>query len=61
MGGLGSGRSSTWPTTLDDFHRVNLHYLRRHGCLEPGYSGSLRWLRCGQETVATSTNRGPLC
>jgi hypothetical protein len=37
-------------TTLDDFHRVDLRHLRRHGCLQPGYAGSLRWSRCGEQT-----------
>jgi hypothetical protein len=50
MGGIGSGRHSTWPTTLDDFHGVDLRYLRRHRCLQPGYTGTLRWSRHGRET-----------
>ena len=50
MGGLGSGRSSGCLTTLDDFHAVDLRSLRRHGLLQPGYRGSLRWSRCGRET-----------
>lgn len=50
MGGLGSGRRSSFPTTLDDFHAVDLRYLRRQQRLRPGYYGSLRWLRGGRET-----------
>lgn len=50
MGGRGSGRTCGWPTTLDDLHRVDLPYLRRHGCLRPGYDGTLRWSRAGHET-----------
>jgi hypothetical protein len=50
MGGLGSGRRPSFPTTLDDFHAVDIRYLRRHGLLKPGYWGSLRWSRAGRET-----------
>ena len=50
MGGVGSGRRSSFPTTLDDFHAVDLRYLRRQKLLRPGYHGSLRWLRGGRET-----------
>jgi hypothetical protein len=50
MGGLGSGRPAAWPTTLGDFHRVDLRYLRRHGCLRAGHAGTLRWSRHGRET-----------
>src|SRR5215204_1190027 len=50
MGGLGSGRRPSFPTTLDDFHAVDLRYLQRHGLLEPGHWGSLRWSRAGRET-----------
>jgi hypothetical protein len=50
VGGVGSGRYSTYPTTLDDFYAVDLRYLRRQQLLRPGYHGSLRWLRGGHET-----------
>src|SRR5687767_12247745 len=49
MGGLGSGRRPSFPTALGDFHAVDIRYLRRHGLLEPGHWGSLRWSRCGRE------------
>jgi hypothetical protein len=52
VGGLGSGRYSTCPTTLDDFQSIDLRYLRRQKLLKPGYSGSLRWSRGGQETAS---------
>lgn len=52
MGGIGSGRYSTCPTTLDDFQAIDLRYLRRQKLLSPGYHGSLRWLRGGQETAS---------
>jgi len=50
VGGVGSGRRSSFPTTLDDLHAVDLRYLRRQKRLSPGYHGSLRWSRCGRET-----------
>ena len=50
MGGLGSGRPPSFPTTLDDLKAVDLRYLRRHGMLEPGRCGTLRWSRAGRET-----------
>ena len=50
MGGIGSGRRPGFPTTLDDLRAVDLRYLRRHGLVRAGYSGSLRWSRGGRET-----------
>src|ERR687884_920225 len=50
MGGTGSGRRPSFPTTLDDFRTVEIAYLRRHGLLRPWTSGSLRWSRAGRET-----------
>jgi hypothetical protein len=50
VGGLGSGRPPSFPTTLDDLRAVDLRYLRRHGMLEPGRCGTLRWSRAGRET-----------
>jgi len=50
VGGLGSGRRPGFPTTLDDLKAVDLRYLRRHGMLEPGRGGTLRWSRAGRET-----------
>lgn len=49
MGGLGSGRHARFTTTLDDFYAVDLRYMHRQNLLRPGYSGSLRWSRGGQE------------
>jgi len=49
VGGLGSGRPPSFPTTLDDLKAVDLRYLRRHGMLEPGRGGTLRWSRAGRE------------
>src|SRR5262245_22995091 len=49
MGGLGSGGRPSFATTLGDFRRVDMRYLRRNGCLQPGHGGSLRWSRRGHE------------
>jgi hypothetical protein len=47
---MGSGRRPGFATTLDDFYAVDLRHLRRHGCLVPGRTGTLRWSRRGRET-----------
>ena len=52
MGGPGSGRSSSYPTTLGDRHKVDLRYLRRHGMLAPGSIRSLHWSRGGREVAS---------
>ena len=52
MGGTGSGRRPSFPTTLDDFRTVEIAYLRWHGLLRPWAWAwaSLRWSRAGRET-----------
>jgi hypothetical protein len=50
VGGTGSGRRPSFPTTLDDLKAVDLRYLRQHGLLEAGRCGVLRWSRAGRET-----------
>lgn len=52
MSGLGSGYWSRWDTkeTTEQCHRVDIRYLKRQGLLKPGYSGSLRWSRNGEQT-----------
>src|SRR3954452_14648094 len=50
MGGIGSGRQPSFPTTLDDFRTIEVAYLRRHGLLKPWTWTSLRWSRAGRET-----------
>jgi hypothetical protein len=52
VGGRGSGRHPGFPTTLDAYQAVDLRYLRRHGLLQPGCWGSLRWSRAGRETAS---------
>jgi hypothetical protein len=58
MGGPGSGRSSSYPTTLGDHHKVDLRYLRRRGMLAPGTIGLLRWSRGGRETASIRVYAG---
>src|SRR3954471_3895162 len=50
MGGVGSGRRPSFPTTLDDFRTIEIAYLRRHGLLRPWTWASLRSSRAGRET-----------
>ncbi len=50
MGGRGSGRRASRRATLDDWRKFDLRELRRQGCLQLNYSGSLRWTRNGRET-----------
>src|SRR4051812_19298793 len=50
MGGMGSGRRPSFPTTLDDFHTIETAYLRRHDLLRPWTWTSLRSSRAGRET-----------
>ena len=45
MGGLNSGRTPGYRPTLDTLRRIDVQHLRRQGCLQPEYAGSLRWSR----------------
>lgn len=48
MGGFGSGnRRQIGRDTCESYKRIAMSYLRKHGLLEPGYSGSLSWTRGG--------------
>jgi len=51
MGGFGSG---IWrdrgADRCEDYHRIDLSYMARHGLLKPFWSGSLMWSRGGQRT-----------
>ena len=50
MGGRGSGnrwRSSS-TLTLEDVKRIDIRYMRRHGLLKFGYTGSLSWTYNGE-------------
>ena len=51
MGGRGSGRrpSGTTQTTTEDVRRLDLHYLKHHDLLRPGYVGTLSWSQDGDE------------
>ena len=52
MGGPGSGNWYRWDkkTTTDEVHRLDVRYMRKHGLLKPGYSGTLSWSRGGEKT-----------
>ena len=53
MGGRGSGRRGSFGLVVDktsDYHSIDLAWMRRRGCLTPGYTGSLTWSRVGTQT-----------
>jgi hypothetical protein len=37
-------------TKTNDFHAVDLAWLRRKGARKPGWSGTIRWSRAGRQT-----------
>jgi hypothetical protein len=44
MGGRGSGRrTGSSSNKVEDYHAIDLAWLRRRGCLKPGASGSITW------------------
>ena len=48
MGGRGSGRTGGFGALIDktdDYHSVDLAWMRRQGCLAHGSSGALTWSR----------------
>lgn len=51
MGGLGSGRHWRWDKrdTTCDYVRLDVRWLKRKGCLRPGWSGTLNWSRRGEQ------------
>jgi hypothetical protein len=49
MGGYGSGRRSLCrKATCEEYHSINLAYLRRHDLLRPGKTTTLSWSQGGQ-------------
>jgi len=53
MGGIGSGRHAGAGLLRDkchEYHSVDLAWLKKHGCLKTGCSGSLNWSRGGNQT-----------
>lgn len=62
MGGRGSGRQSGFGPIVDktnEFHSIDLAWLRRHKLLKPGCWSSVRWSRRGQETGSIRIARVP--
>lgn len=49
MGGSGSGRYGSSSKT-NEYHSVDLAYLKRHKLLRTGTNGTLRWSRGGEQT-----------
>ena len=53
MGGSGSGRPPSFVTAkCEDYHAIDLAWLRRKGLLVPGGSSTIRWSRGGHQTGA---------
>ena len=55
MGGSGSGRPASFMTSkCEDYHAIDLAWLRRKGLLVPGSSSTIRWSRGGHQTGAVT-------
>lgn len=54
MGGMGSGRHWHFGArnTTEDYRDIDVRWLKRRGCLKPGYSGSITWSRRGEITAS---------
>lgn len=52
MGGPGSGFYIRWSTksTTESQHQLDVRYLKQHGCLRPGTTGTLSWSSRGERT-----------
>lgn len=51
MGGMGSGnRVQYGGSTTEDYHAVDIRWLKRNGILEPGTRRSINWSRGGERT-----------
>ncbi|OPY81312.1 MAG: hypothetical protein A4E70_01330 [Syntrophus sp. PtaU1.Bin005] len=52
MGGWGSGRGNSYSKkkTTESQHRIDIRWLKNHGCLNPGSIGSLSWSYRGEQT-----------
>jgi hypothetical protein len=54
MGGVGSGRYSTYPTTVEHYRALAIESLARKGLLRPGCSWATTWSRNGKATGSIS-------
>ena len=55
MGGLGSGRPSSFgcrAATCEDYLSIDIAWMKRQGLLTPGRSGSMKWSRAGAEIAS---------
>jgi hypothetical protein len=43
MGGYGSGRRWDAKSTVEEYNRIDIRWLKQQGCLRPGYAGSIEW------------------
>ena len=48
------GRHSNFPTLYDDVKTIDISFLKKHGYLDKGQSGTLRWSIDGRETGSAS-------
>ncbi len=63
MGGSNSGSWYRWDkkATIESQHRLDIRWLKKHGYLKPGISGSLSWSCNGEQTGSIgfeTTTRG---
>jgi hypothetical protein len=57
MGGVGSGRHSTYSTTIEDYSAPPIDGLARKGLLRPGCSWTTTWSRSGGEATGSISGR----
>ncbi|WP_284152179.1 hypothetical protein [Desulfofustis limnaeus] len=50
MGGYGSGRKWNAKSTVEETNRIDIRWLKKEGCLRPGYSGTISWSCNGSNT-----------
>lgn len=43
MGGYGSGRRWDAKRTTEESQKIDIQWLKKEGCLRPGFSGSITW------------------
>ncbi|SHI01843.1 hypothetical protein [Desulfofustis glycolicus] len=52
MGGYGSGRRWDAKSTVEETNRIDIRWLKKQGCLRPGYAGTISW-SCNGSTTGT--------
>ena len=60
MGGSGSGTWYRWDKqdTVEDYPKLDIHYLKRHGYLRNLSMGTITWSRMGEQSASISVAGG---